>query len=91
MDLKTYIADESRKNALALAVGKSPAYLWQVATGWRDKRASPELAQAIENATAGEVRCDGPEGLRSDLQWMRGADGRVTGYFVPAEALKQTA
>jgi DNA-binding transcriptional regulator YdaS (Cro superfamily) len=82
MDLLSYIADDSRKTALALAVGKSPAYLWQVASGWRGKRASPELAQAIEVATAGEVRCDE---TRPDLQWMRGADGKVTGYFVPAE------
>jgi DNA-binding transcriptional regulator YdaS (Cro superfamily) len=85
MDLKTYIADDSRKTALAQAVGKSPAYLWQVATGWKGKRASPELAQAIEASTAGEVRCDGVDGIRPDLQWMRGADGQITGYFVPAE------
>lgn len=85
MNLLTYIADEDRKTTLAAAVGKSPAYLWQIATEWRGKRASPQLAQAIETSTAGDVRCGEGPGMRADLQWMRGADGNITGYFVPSE------
>ena len=57
MDLLTFIGDPARKAALATLTGASPAYLWQVATGWtpkggRAKRASAELAVAIEAATA---------------------------------------
>lgn len=85
MELLDYIADSDRKNALAKALGKSPAYLYLVATGWRNTRASPELVQAIEKGTSGEVRCGEGQGMRPDLQWVRDADGAVTGYFVPAE------
>lgn len=57
MDLITFISDPARKAALAEKTGASPAYLWQVATGWtpkggRPKRASGELAAAIELATS---------------------------------------
>lgn len=57
MDLLTFISDPVRKAALAEKTGASPAYLWQVATGWtpkggRPKRASGELAAAIEKATS---------------------------------------
>lgn len=55
MDLQTYIADPARKAALALACGTTPQYLWQIATGWRGKRAGHELAKRIEQATNGEV------------------------------------
>lgn len=50
MDLNTYIADIARRRALAEALGRNPVYLWQIATGRR--RASTDLAQAIERATA---------------------------------------
>lgn len=57
MDLLTFISDPDRKAALAEETGSSPAYLWQIATGWtprsgRPKRASAELAIAIEAATS---------------------------------------
>jgi DNA-binding transcriptional regulator YdaS (Cro superfamily) len=55
MDLKTYITDAARKAALAEATGADPQWLWQIATGWRNKRPSPELAVKIETATGGEV------------------------------------
>lgn len=55
MDLKTYIADPGRKKALSLTSGAHPQWLWQVATGWRGKRASPILAVRIESATGGIV------------------------------------
>lgn len=55
MNLLTYIEDRDRKAALAAATGTSEGYLWQIATGWRGKRPSWELAQAIEEATGGEV------------------------------------
>lgn len=48
MDLLTYIADMSRRVALAEACGTSPEYLWQIANRWRGKRPSPELAATIE-------------------------------------------
>lgn len=52
MDLLTFISDRSRKAALATALRASEGYLWQIATGWRGKRASWELAQRIESASA---------------------------------------
>lgn len=52
MDLITFISDPERKQKLAAATKYSEGYLWQVATGWRQKRASPELAQSIERASA---------------------------------------
>jgi DNA-binding transcriptional regulator YdaS (Cro superfamily) len=68
MDLLSFIADPERKRLLAEKTGKSEGYLWQVASGWRGKRASPELAISIEAATASI----GPEevprsSLRPDL------------------------
>lgn len=52
MDLLTYIAEIPRREKLASELGKNPLYLYQIATGWRGKRPSPELAIAIEEATA---------------------------------------
>lgn len=52
MDLLTYISDMPRRAALAEACGTSPEYLWQIATRWRGKRPSPELAAAIEKESA---------------------------------------
>lgn len=62
MDLLTFISDADRKAALAARTGTSPAYLWQIATGWtpkggRRKRPSIELALLIER----ETREIGPE------------------------------
>ena len=62
MDLLTFISDPGRKAALAARTGASPAYLWQIATGWtpkggKPKRASIDLAIAIERES-GDI---GPE------------------------------
>ena len=51
MDLLTYISDMSRRVALAEACSTSPDYLWQIATKWRGKRPSPDLAALIERET----------------------------------------
>lgn len=64
MDLLTFISDPARKAALSTRTGTSPAYLWQIATGWtpkggRRKRPSIELALLIER----ESREIGPEGV----------------------------
>lgn len=48
MDLLTYISDVPRREALAKACDSDPNYLWQIATGWRGRRASPKLAERIE-------------------------------------------
>jgi DNA-binding transcriptional regulator YdaS (Cro superfamily) len=55
MDLKTYIADPATRRELAADCGTSPDYLWQVATGWRGRRASVDLAKRIEAATDSAV------------------------------------
>ena len=75
MDLLNFISDRDRKAALAAALGASEGYLWQIATGWRGKRASWELATKIEAATASI----GPEpvpkaSLRPDIWPAEGAD-----------------
>lgn len=54
MTLLEYISDSSRRAKLAADCGRSPDYLWQVATNRR--RASTELAQLIDRHTAGEVQ-----------------------------------
>ena len=76
MDLLTFISDRDRKTALAAALEASEGYLWQIATGWRGKRASWELAQRIEAATS-EI---GPEAvpkhsLRPDIWPAAEQDG----------------
>jgi len=68
MDLREFISDPERKRRLAAATGRSEGYLWQIATSWREKRASAELAIAIEAQSA----LIGPEAvprssLRADL------------------------
>ena len=64
MLLIDYISDPERKRALATAVGCSEGYLWQMASGWRGKRPSAELAAKIEQATAGQIT---RAALRPDL------------------------
>lgn len=88
MNLTTYIEDMERRRALATAVGTSPTYLWQMATGWNGRSVGLELAPRIEDATAGTVRC---EELRPDVQWSRDAEGRVTGYQVRLKPRKKIA
>lgn len=68
MNLSDFIADPARREALALACETSPDYLWQIAKGWRGRKAGPQLAQRIEV----ESTRIGPEGvskesLRPDL------------------------
>lgn len=53
MTLLEFISDMTRRAELAAAVGYSPDYLWQVATGRR--KAGHKLANAIETATNGRV------------------------------------
>ena len=74
MDLLTYITEPHQRAALAAAANTSPDYLWQVATGWRNKKPSPSMAMAIECATNGVLTC---EQLRPDLDWTRDASGRA--------------
>lgn len=52
MDLLTYITDMPRRKALADACCTSPHYLWQIATRWRGRRPSAELAERIEFESA---------------------------------------
>lgn len=68
MLLIDFISEEARKDRLVAALDTSAGYLWQLATNWRGKRPSAEMARAIERATA-EI---GPEAvpaasLRPDL------------------------
>jgi len=64
MDLSEYATDPAKRRELANVVGVNPDYLWQVATGWKGKRASRMLAIAIEHATQGIVT---RHSLRPDL------------------------
>jgi len=54
MDLLTYVSDTDRRYELAAKLECSPGYLWQIATNWRGRKASPALAQRIAEATAAE-------------------------------------
>jgi len=63
MNLLTFISDPERKRRLAVLTGSSEGYLWQVATGWRGKKASPELAKLIARTTL-EI---GPEQVPLEL------------------------
>lgn len=73
MDLLTFIANGDRKAKLAAATGRSEGYLWQIATGWRGKRPSPELAMEIERVSREladqeeDVAPVAKESLRPDL------------------------
>lgn len=73
MDLKSFIADETRRAALVSALGTSDGYLWQLATGWRGRRPSAEFALRIEAATGGLVaRAE----LRPDLWGVQPPEGQ---------------
>lgn len=77
MDLSTYIENTEVRQQLADECGTTPAYLWQVASAWRGRRAGIDLVKKIEAATDGAVtRYD----LRPDVF---GA--------LPADELKRTA
>lgn len=55
MNLKTYLTDPARRDALAAALGTSKQYLWQLAEGWRGRKGSAEMAKRIAAATNGDV------------------------------------
>lgn len=55
MKLIDFISDMDQRRLLADEVGTVPDYLWQIARGWRGKRASRVMALAIERATGGAV------------------------------------
>lgn len=55
MNLHDYISASGRRLALAASIGTSPAYLWQMASGWRGRRVPAERCLAIEQATGGAV------------------------------------
>lgn len=76
MDLRTYIADMARRERLADACNTSPNYLWQIATKWKGRRPSPQLAKEIERVTAqlGPERVP-KETLRPDVWSGTRADG----------------
>lgn len=59
-----YIRDRERRNQLIDALGTSYDYLWQIATGWRGRRASPDMAIRINRHTGGIVT---KESLRPDI------------------------
>lgn len=53
MDLKTYISDRVRHDALCVKLDTVPAYLYQLATA--RARPSAKMAKAIHEATEGVV------------------------------------
>ena len=55
MDLNTYFKTHGDRGRLAADLRVSPDYLWQIATGWDNRKASPKLALRIESATGGAV------------------------------------
>lgn len=64
MTLAEYIADPARRADLIARLDTSYMTLWQVATGWRGRRVSPQRAMAIERATGGVVT---KQSLRPDI------------------------
>ncbi|HOX27342.1 MAG TPA: YdaS family helix-turn-helix protein [Candidatus Krumholzibacteria bacterium] len=58
------LGDEDKRVAFAERAGTSPAYLLQLAYGY--KRASVNMCVSIEKASRGAVRC---EELRKDVDW----------------------
>lgn len=51
MDLLTYVSETNRRRLLADRLQCNPAYLWQIATGWKGRQASPSFARRIADAT----------------------------------------
>jgi hypothetical protein len=89
MKLAEFIAEPTRRRRLAAALSRSPDYLWQVATGWRGRRPSAELAIAIERETA----LIGPElvdrgSLRPDLWEPRQAELEQEGDCLARSAVE---
>lgn len=44
-----------QRRALAAKCSTNPDYLWQVANGWRGRKAGIDLCKRIEEATEGQV------------------------------------
>lgn len=55
LTLREYLFERERRDELVKALGTSYDYLWQIATAWRGRRASPDMALRIERATNGVV------------------------------------
>jgi DNA-binding transcriptional regulator YdaS (Cro superfamily) len=55
----------------------------QAISQWRADGVPPDKCWAIEQVTAGRVRC---EALRPDIEFQRDGDGCVTGYVVRIKA-----
>jgi len=72
MQLIDYLTDPRVRAHVAHELGISPAYLWQLATGWHGRKPSTDLCTRIERITAGAVTC---EELRPDVPWIRGPKG----------------
>jgi len=90
MDLLTFISDTVRRKSLADALGKSPDYLWQIASGWKGRKPSPELAIDIEEATARlGPECVPVQSMLPDLEWQRNAEGKVIGHLVRRQTAEQ--
>lgn len=82
MDLKTYIADPARRDALAASLGTSKQYLWQLAEAWQGRKGSAEMAKRIQSATNGEVPA---YELRPDI-WERPAEPTTQASTTEARA-----
>lgn len=75
MDLKTFIADPARRKLLAEACGTSGDWLYQISVAWQGRKASTDLAKAIERESAAiGPECVPKESLRPDI-WPP-ADGQ---------------
>ena len=71
MDLQTFFQQTGKRQELADRLSVSPNYLWQIATGYRGRKASPRLARRINEETLGVVTL---ESLRPDV-WGKDAKG----------------
>ena len=76
-NLKRAIDAVGSQSELARLLGVLPQHV----NNWKTRGVPPDRCPAIESVSG--VRC---EDLRSDMQWNRDADGRVTGYTTPVAA-----
>lgn len=71
MDLKTFISDLPRRRELARRLGRSPDYLYQLGVGFQGKRASAQLATAIERESADMGKAAGKRGWKVTRESLR--------------------
>ncbi len=64
MNITDYIQDQQRRAALAVALGTSEQYLWQMATGWRGRRFSAQHVLKVCHFSGGLIT---PHALRPDI------------------------